>query len=173
MHKIQPREKRICWEDRFMLEALLAAQRSPDPNTQVGACIVNSHQRILSSGHNSFPNGICSHSFPWEREAVSPLDTKYPYIVHAEKNAIFNANVPLDNCTLFVTMFPCCECAKDIIQARINKIVYLTNPYKDLWQTKAAELMFQAIDLPVILHKWADKQAVLSCLQQITSFLEK
>jgi dCMP deaminase len=149
-----------------MLEAILAGQRSPDPNTQVGACIVNKHNRILSSGYNSWPNGICPKSLPWDREG-DPYETKYAYVVHAEKNAIYNTVAPVEGSTLFVTMYPCNECAKDIIQARIRRVFYLTNPYKDRWQTRAAERMFSLLDIPVIQHKWQDSDRTLSCLDSI------
>lgn len=155
-----------------MLEALLAAQRSPDPSTQVGACIVNEHNRIVASGYNSYPNGICSSAFPWERNDADPLKTKYPFVVHGEKNAIYNATSSVAGCTLYVTMYPCNECAKDIIQARIGKIVYLNNPYKDTWQVKASEQMFQMLDLPVAQHTWANRETVLSCLQKLSSLVQ-
>src|SRR3972149_3935135 len=165
------REDRLAWPDRFMLEALLAAQRSPDPNTQVGACIVNMYNRIVASGYNSFPNGICTSVFPWDRDNVDPLKTKYPFVVHAEKNAIYNRTDSIAGCTLYVTMYPCNECTKDIIQARIAKVVYLSNPYKDTWQVEASAMMFQALDLPIIEHKWADKKSVLSCLQKLSNLV--
>lgn len=155
-----------------MLEAMLAAQRSPDPSTQVGACIVNERNRIVASGYNSFPNGIRTNVFPWEREADSPLGTKYPYVVHAEKNAIYNAEGSVEGGTLYVTLYPCCECCKDIIQARIKKIIYLSNPYKDTWQCQAAQRMFEHIDMSIEQHKWQDKELTLSCLSKLSEMIE-
>ena len=153
-----------------MLLAISAAQRSPDPNTQVGACIVDKKNRVLGLGYNGFPRGISNHGFPWNREG-EPLETKYPYIVHAEKNAIYNANGPIEGAKLFVTMYPCNECAKDIIQAGIKEIHYLTNPYKDTWAAKAADKMFQFLDIITIQHTW-DIDRILLCLQNITHLIE-
>jgi len=146
---------------------LAGISRSPDPNTQVGACIVNERNRILSSGYNSFPSGIGINSFPWARESKNILDTKYPYVVHAEKNAIYNAENSVEGCTLYVTMYPCNECAKDILQARIKKVIYLTNPYKDKDLTQASKALFQKIDLPVEQHKWHNKNLTLLILQRL------
>ena len=118
-----PRENRIGWSDHHMLIALTTAQRSPDPNTQVGACIINAANQVLGVGYNSTPKNISPDLIPWKREG-DPEHTKYPYIVHAEKNAIYNAGniTSLERTILYVTMFPCHECAKDIIQAGISQI---------------------------------------------------
>jgi dCMP deaminase len=157
-----------------MLEALVSSLRSPDPNTQVGACIVNNKNRIIASGYNSYPNGIGLSTFSWERKHENPLKTKYPYVVHAENNAIHNAIGSLEGATLYVTLYPCSDCAKNIIQSGIKRIVYLDNPYKDTWQCKASKLMFTALDLVVEQHTW-DTKTIKSCLvrlsEQITSNL--
>lgn len=162
------REDRLNWNDYHMLLALVAAQRSPDPNTQVGACIVDKSNRILGLGYNGFPRGISTQQFPWNREGP-PLETKYPYVVHAEKNAIYNANKSVIGSKLYVTHFPCNECAKDIIQAGIKEIHYLSNPYKDEWSTKASDKMFQVLDIVTIQHQW-DINKILSCLLNSAHF---
>lgn len=144
-----------------MLLACTCATRSPDPNTQVGACLVDKKNRILGTGYNAWPRGICSSGLPWDRNG-DPFDVKYAYVVHAEKNAIFNALGPVDGATLYVTMYPCNECAKDIIQAGVSKIIYLDNPYESLWQTRAAKRMFEMLDIPVRKHEWyQDPQTIL------------
>jgi dCMP deaminase len=150
-----------------MLEAILSSKRSPDPNTQVGACIVNKKNRVLATGYNSLPNCIHTEMISWSREDENPLNTKYPFVVHAEKNAIYNASSSVEDAILFVSLFPCNECAKDIIQAGISKVYYLDNPYPNTWQIQSAKQMFQMLDLPVRQYKWKDKEIVLSCLTEI------
>ena len=135
------RENYISWNDFFMGVALLAAQRSKDPSTQVGACIVNSDNRIVSVGYNGFPNGCSDESLPWDASGGF-LDSKYAYVVHAELNAILNSNTKeFNGCTMFVTLFPCNECAKAVIQAGIENIVYLNDKYHDRDFTIAARTM--------------------------------
>lgn len=136
------RENFICWDDYFMGIALLSGQRSKDPSTQVGACIVNFDNRIVSIGYNGFVNGCSDDDFPWEREG-SFLETKYPYVVHAEQNAILNARgKSLEKCRIYVNLYPCHECARNIIQSGIKEVVYLSNKYAETESSKAAELMF-------------------------------
>ena len=109
--------------------SLLAAKRSKDPNTQVGACIVDEGNIILSTGYNGFPYGCSDDSYPWERTGE---DTKYNYVVHAELNAILNARGKnLKGARLYVDLFPCNECAKAIIQSGIAEVVYLYDKYAD------------------------------------------
>ncbi|CAL8238491.1 unnamed protein product, partial [Lota lota] len=101
-----------------MAVAVLVSQRSKDPNTKVGACIVSQDNKIVGTGYNGMPNGCGDDLLPWAREAEDRLDTKYPYVCHAELNAIMNKNsADVKNCTMYVTLFPCNECAKLIIQA--------------------------------------------------------
>jgi len=137
------RENYISWDAYFMGIALLSAQRSKDSNTQVGACIVNEEKKIVSVGYNGMPTGCNDDDMPWEREGDF-LNTKYPFVCHSELNAILNsAAVSLKGCTLYVTLFPCNECAKAIIQSGIRKVIYLDNKYADSDATKASELMFR------------------------------
>lgn len=135
----------ITWDEYFMAVAHLASMRSKDPNTQVGACIVSKENKILSMGYNGFPRGCSDDDFPWDREAKDMLETKYLYVTHAELNAIMNYNgSSLSGSKLYVTLFPCNECAKAIIQAGIRTVVYGSDKYDGQVSTKASKLMFNA-----------------------------
>ena len=118
----------ISWEEYFMGLAHLSALRSKDPNTQVGACIIDKENKVVSIGYNGMPRGCDDQDFPWQREGGF-LDTKYAYVVHAELNAILNSPRPVKGCTLYVSLFPCNECAKAIIQSGIKKVVYESDTY--------------------------------------------
>lgn len=132
----------IDWNTYFMGIAILSAQRSKDSNTQVGACIVNSENKIVAVGYNGMPIGCDDDTMPWEREGEY-LDTKYPFVCHAELNAILNRNdASLRDCTLYVTLFPCNECAKAIIQSGIKKVIYLNDKYSTSDSTMASKMMF-------------------------------
>ncbi|PHV70573.1 cytidine deaminase [Sporanaerobium hydrogeniformans] len=141
----------ISWDDYFMGMALLAAKRSKDPSTQVGACIVSGEEcvgqrpnTILSLGYNGFPIGCKDDHFPWDREG-NFLDTKYPFVVHAELNAILNAQgKSLVGAKLYVALFPCNECCKAIIQSGINEVIYLSDKYAQTDVVKASKKMFEA-----------------------------
>ncbi|XP_077380783.1 deoxycytidylate deaminase isoform X2 [Festucalex cinctus] len=124
------REDYLEWPDYFMAVAFLSAQRSKDPSSQVGACIVNQENKIVGIGYNGMPNGCDDDQLPWARSADDRLDTKYPYVCHAELNAIMNKNsADVKGCTMYVALFPCNECAKLIIQAGIKEVVYLSDKY--------------------------------------------
>jgi dCMP deaminase len=118
----------LSWDEYFMGIALLSSKRSKDEQTQVGACIVNPDQRIVGIGYNGLPFGCADTEYPWEREGEF-LDTKYPYVVHAEANAILNSTRDLKDCTIYITLFPCHECAKLIIQSGIKTIIYMEDKY--------------------------------------------
>ena len=137
------REGYISWDEYFMGVALLSAKRSKDNSTQVGACIVNSKKHIVGIGYNGFPNGVSDDLFPWGREG-DYLDTKYPYVVHAEANAILNSSEPLDGSILYVSLFPCNECAKLIIQSGIKEVVFISDKYHDTKEMTASRKMFDA-----------------------------
>ena len=122
------RKDYISWDEYFMGIAILSGKRSKDPGTQVGACIVNEDKKIVGVGYNGFPQGCNDDDFPWEREGDF-LETKYPYVCHAELNAILNSIKNLKGCTLYVALFPCNECAKAIIQSGIKEIVFLSEKY--------------------------------------------
>ena len=141
------RQGYINWDEYFMGVALLAAQRSKDPNTQVGACIVSGENScygsnvIISTGYNGFPIGCSDDEYPWEREGSSN-ETKYPFVVHAELNAILNAHgKSLLGTKIYVALFPCNECAKAIIQAGIKEVIYLSDKYHDSDGSKASRRM--------------------------------
>lgn len=134
----------ISWDDYFMGVALLAAQRSKDPSTQVGACIVDKDKKILSTGYNGFPYGCSDDDFPWNRDE-SLGETKYQFVVHAELNAILNASEKnLHGSVVYVGLFPCNECAKAIIQSGITEVVYLSDKYHDTPSVVASRRMLQA-----------------------------
>lgn len=138
------RKDYINWDECFMGVALLAAQRSKDPGTQVGACIVSSENKIVSVGYNGMPIGCSDDVFPWEREGDF-LETKYPYVCHAELNAILNASSPkLQGCKIYVSLFPCNECCKAIIQCGIREIIYISDKYADTDSVKASKRMMDA-----------------------------
>ncbi len=136
------RQDYIAWDTYFMGVAKLSAARSKDPKTQVGACIVNQKNRIIGIGYNGFPIGIDDDDYPWESEGEF-LNTKYPYVVHAEPNAILNSTVTLEDAKLYVTLFPCHECAKLIIQSGIKEIVYVENKYQEKSSVKASMRMLK------------------------------
>ena len=136
----------ISWDEYFMGIAVLSAKRSKDPNTQVGACIVNSSNKIMSVGYNGFPVGCDDDVFPWERTG-DELETKYAYVCHSELNAILNSRIKVDGCKLFVTLFPCNECAKVIIQSGIKEVIYLSDKYKGTEGNIAAKKMFDVCNI--------------------------
>ena len=137
------REGYLCWDDYFMSVALLSGKRSKDPNTQGGACIVNKNNVIESIGYNGLPKGCSDDEFPWEKEGEM-LNTKYPFVVHAELNAILNAKgKDLSGCKIYVALFPCNECAKAIIQSGISEVVYLSDKYANTDSVKASKMMFK------------------------------
>ncbi len=141
--KVTKRSDYLSWDEYFMGIALLSAQRSKDPNTQVGACIVNPQKKIVGVGYNGFPTGCSDDELPWAREGAY-LETKYPYICHAELNAILNSiGENLNGCTMYVALFPCNECAKAIIQSGIKEIVYLSDKYAHTDPVKASKIMLQ------------------------------
>ena len=138
------RKDYISWDEYFMGVARLAGMRSKDPNTQVGACIVSEDNKILSMGYNGMPRGCSDDSFPWEKEGELE-DTKYAYVVHSELNAILNyRGGSLDGAKLYVSLFPCNECAKAIIQAGIRTIIYDEDKYHNQPSTIASRRMLNA-----------------------------
>ncbi len=155
------RKDYISWSEYFMGVAVLAAQRSKDPSTQVGACLVDVQNRILSTGYNGFPQGCSDDEFPWNRDEESG-ETKYPFVVHAELNAILNASgKSLQGSTLYVALFPCNECAKAIIQAGIKEVIYLSDKYHDTPSTAASRRMLEAAGVKLTRHKSSKSQILL------------
>ena len=153
------RKDYISWDEYFMGVSLLAAKRSKDPNTQVGACIVDANNIILSTGYNGFPYGCSDDDYPWEREGD---DTKYNYVVHAELNAILNARGKnLKGSRLYVDLFPCNECAKAIIQSGIAEVVYLYDKYADTAATIASKKMLTSAGVKLTQFSTAKDSIVL------------
>ena len=135
----------ISWDEYFMGIAMLAAKRSKDPNTQVGASIVSEDNIIISTGYNGMPKGCSDDEFPWDRKGENEAATKYPYVVHAELNAILNANGrDLRGSRIYVALFPCNECAKAIIQSGIKEVMYLSDKYNDTMLNLVSKKMLQA-----------------------------
>lgn len=138
------KQEYLKWDEYFMGIALLSAERSKDPNTSVGACIVSQDNKILSVGYNGMPTGCDDDEFPWEREG-EPLHTKYLYVCHAELNALLNyTGTNLKGSTIYTTLFPCNECTKAIIQSGIRKIIYLSDKYAGTSSIIAAKNMLRA-----------------------------
>ena len=135
------RKDYISWDDYFMGISLLSGKRSKEPSTTIGAWIVDKDNRIVSIGYNGFVNGCSDEDFPWGREGEF-LETKYPFVVHAEQNAILNARgKSLEGSTIYVNLFPCHDCTKNIIQSGIKRVVYLEDKYKDTDSIKASKMM--------------------------------
>lgn len=143
---VRKRRNYISWDEYFMGVADLSGLRSKDPNTQVGACIVSDDNKILSMGYNGFPKGCSDDEFPWSRdESEDSFNTKYMYVTHSELNAILNyRGGSLEGSKLYVTLFPCNECAKAIIQAGIKTVVYKDDKYADTASTRASKRMLNA-----------------------------
>ena len=134
----------ISWDEYFMGVAVMSGMRSKDPNTQVGACIVSEDNKILSMGYNGFPAGCSDDDFPWNRDG-DPLENKYFYTVHSELNAILNyRGGSLEGSKLYVSLFPCNECAKAIIQAGIKEIIYDSDKYANTPSVIASKRMLDA-----------------------------
>ncbi len=139
----------ISWQEYFMGLAHLSALRSKDPNTQVGACIVDQDNKVVSIGYNGMPRGCNDSDMPWAREGGF-LDTKYAYVVHAELNAILNASRPVKDCTIYVSLFPCNECAKAIIQSGIKKIIYESDKYDGADNNVASKRMLNEAGVELV-----------------------
>jgi dCMP deaminase len=136
-----------------MAIAFLSSMRSKDPHTQVGACIVNVDKRIVGIGYNGFPRGCSDDELPWAREASDPLDTKYPFVCHAEMNAILNKNsAEVKGCSIYTALFPCNECTKLIIQSGISEVVFLSDKYHESMQSKASRRMMEMSGIKMRLH---------------------
>ena len=156
------REGYISWDEYFMGIAILSGERSKDPNTQVGACIVGADNRILSVGYNGFPNGCSDELFPWAREG-SELETKYPFVAHSELNAILNyRGGSLEGSKLYVSLFPCNECAKAIIQAGIHTVIYDSDKYDGTPGNVASKKRCDAAGVQYIQYKHTGREIKLN-----------
>ena len=155
------RQDYLSWDEYFMGIACLAAMRSKDPSTQVGACIVNKENRIMSMGYNGMPRSCSDDEFPWGRDDA-PLNSKYLYVCHAEFNAILNCERGnLRGCTVYSTLFPCNECAKAIIQSGITEVVYMADKYADTDSVIASKRMFDAAGVLYRPYAMSNKKIVL------------
>ncbi len=157
------REDYITWDEYFMGIAMLSARRSKDPGTQVGACIVNSDNRIVSVGYNGMPHGCDDDLYPWDREG-GMLETKYAFVCHAELNAILNsAEGDLRGCRVYTTLFPCNECTKAIIQKGISEVIYLCDKYSDTDSVRASKRMLDSAGVKYTFYSPSGKAEEL-CL---------
>lgn len=149
----------ISWDEYFMGVALLSGHRSKDPGTQVGACIVNHQNKIVGAGYNGLPAGLSDEDFPWEKSGDF-LQTKYPYVCHAELNAILNnIGMDLSGCRIYTALFPCNECSKAIIQAGIREVIYLSDKYHGTDITVASKRMLNTAG--VLYRKVKTKRKVI------------
>jgi len=156
------REDYITWDEYFMGVAMLSGMRSKDPSTQVGACIVSGDNKILSMGYNGFPNGCSDDEFPWDREGED-LNNKYLYSTHSELNAILNyRGGSLENAKLYVSLFPCNECAKAIIQSGIKTVIYDSDKYQDSIAVKASKRMLDAASVRYYQYTRTKREIKLS-----------
>ncbi len=156
------RQDYISWDEYFMAVAKLAGMRSKDPNTQVGACIVSEDNKILSMGYNGFPKGCSDDEFPWAREGET-LDTKYVYTVHSELNAILNyRGGSLEGAKLYVSLFPCNECTKAIIQSGIKTVIYDCDKYAGTDPVIASKKMLDAAGVRYYRYQPTDRQIVIT-----------
>ena len=152
------RKDYISWDEYFMGIAYLSGLRSKDPNSQVGCCIVSKDNRILSVGYNGFPNGCSDDEFPWEREGA-PLDVKYTYVAHSELNAILNfRGHTLQDSRIYVSLFPCNECAKAIIQAGIKEVIYDSDKYASTDAVIASKKMLKAAGVKTRHYKKTERK---------------
>ena len=155
------REDYLSWDEYFMGVALLSAQRSKDPGTQVGACIVGQDNKILSMGYNGMPIGCSDDCMPWDRDG-DPLNTKYLFVCHAELNAILNhGRAGLEGAKVYTTLFPCNECAKAIIQSGIKEVIYLQDKYADTDSVIASKRMFDMTGVKYRLFEGVHKDITL------------
>ena len=156
------REDYLSWDEYFMGVAMLAGMRSKDPNSQVGSCIVSEDNNILSIGYNGFPRGCSDDEFPWGREG-DELDTKYAFVTHSELNAILNyRGGNLVGAKLYVSLFPCNECAKAIIQSGIRTVIYDSDKYRGTPGNIAARRMFDAAGVRYYQYQRTNREIVLN-----------
>lgn len=141
--------------------AVLSSMRSKDPSTRVGACIVNQDNHIIAIGYNGLPVGCSDDEYPWDRSG-NPLETKYPYVCHAELNAILNAKTTLKACRIYTALFPCNECTKAIIQAGIKEVIYMSDKYHDTDMCKASRNMLKSSGVTFRAYEKTNRELVLS-----------
>ena len=155
------RDDYLSWDEYFMGVAFLSGMRSKDPSTQVGACIIDKEKKIIGMGYNGFPLGSSDDEMPWGKTGDF-LDTKYPYVVHAELNAILNSIKSLKESTIYVTHFPCNECAKAIVQSGIKKVIYFSDKHKNLESTVASRTILKNAGVEIVNLKIEKKKIVIN-----------
>lgn len=138
----------ISWDNCFMGIALLLRLRSRDTNTKVGACLVNDRNEIISIGYNDFPLPETGIEFSWKRDGQY-LQTKYPYVCHAELNTLISAKGDTRNSKMYITSFPCSECAKAIIQAGVQRVIYSGDDCSNSNSSVAALELFKKYDIVI------------------------
>jgi len=148
------REDYLSWDEYFMGVAVLSGMRSKDPGTQVGCCIVSPENKILSMGYNGFPRGCSDDEYPWGKASDNPLENKYVYVTHSEMNAILNySGGCLAGSRLYVSLFPCNECAKAVIQVGITEVIYDCDKYADTPGVMASKKMFESAGVKITPYK--------------------
>lgn len=153
----------LSWDQYFMGIAELSAMRSKDPNTSVGACIVDADNKILSVGYNGMPHGCSDDEYPWEREHDDPLNTKYLYVCHAELNALLNyTGTNLKNSRIYTTLFPCNECTKALIQSGIKEVIFMEDKYSGTPSVMAAKRMMESAGITYRRYSGTKKDIRLS-----------
>lgn len=155
----------INWDQYFMGVALLSAKRSKDPSTQVGACIVSPDKRLISVGWNGMPSSKLHNNdlvFPWGKKSKNELENKYLYVVHAEPNAIFHAKESVRGCVMYLTWYPCSECAKTIVQSGISRLVFLHRNTSDRYRVsmEAADTLFSLGG--VVCEKYQEAENIIT-----------
>ncbi|RKW35567.1 MAG: cytidine deaminase [Leptotrichia sp.] len=155
------RDDYLSWDEYFMGVAFLSGMRSKDPSTQVGACIIDKEKKIIGMGYNGFPLGSSDDEMPWGKTGDF-LDTKYPYVVHAELNAILNSIKSLKESTIYVTHFPCNECAKAIVQSGIKKVIYFSDKHKNLESTVASRTILKNAGVEIVNLKMEKEKIVIN-----------
>ena len=128
MKKVKARKNYLSWDDTFIMIAQVIAQRSKDPSTQTGAVVVDEDNIVLGLGYNGWAKGVKEGHFSWSKDyglnKKDILNTKYPYVVHAEVNAILSSNKSVKGAKLYCYLFPCSECTKVIIQSGVKEVIY-------------------------------------------------
>ena len=158
----EKRKDYLSWDEYFMGVAILSGMRSKDPSTQVGCCIVSQDNKILSMGYNGFPMGCSDDEFPWARDGEDPLETKYVYSTHSELNAILNySGGSLVGARLYVSLFPCNECAKAIIQCGIREVIYAEDKYSDTTSVIASQRMMEAAGVKYHQYQKTDREVTI------------
>ena len=156
------REDYLTWDEYFMGLAIISSERSKDPNTRVGACIVDDNNKIISVGYNGAPIGFDDDKdMKWDRVGDF-LETKYAYVCHSELNAILNSKHNVSGCRIYVTLFPCNECSKAIIQSGIKEIIYLSDKYDGTKENIAAKKMLKTCKVKYREYKKSGKELVIN-----------